>query len=275
MKPKLPAQIAAVLMLSYLVLNPASLRAQGALTPPGPPAPTMKSLDQIEPRTAITNLPVVINASGSYYLTQSFITNFTTDAISITTNDITVDLNGFTIRQTTNVPVIVGIRLENAVNVPLKNVTIKNGTVAGFNAPGITCLGIRDCLFENLVSRDCTVNGISIQAFGTAAATGNIVRNCRFCDNSSSGLSFLSGSGNVGNLIENCESAGNATGFSLAAPGNLIINCRAVGNANNFSIGISNRFGTLVLPLTNSVTVNGSSAGPGSGTTDPFSNLSF
>jgi len=30
--------------------------AQGPLTPPGTPAPTMKSLDQIEPRTPIASL---------------------------------------------------------------------------------------------------------------------------------------------------------------------------------------------------------------------------
>src|SRR5437667_49820 len=42
---------------------------QGSLTPPGPPAPSMKSLAQIEPRTPISSLPFTINAAGSYYLT--------------------------------------------------------------------------------------------------------------------------------------------------------------------------------------------------------------
>jgi len=40
--------------------------AQGSLTPPGAPAPTMKSLDQIEPRTPISSLPFTISSSGSY-----------------------------------------------------------------------------------------------------------------------------------------------------------------------------------------------------------------
>jgi hypothetical protein len=38
---------------------PLSAFAQGPLTPPGAPAPTMKTLDQVEPR-----IPLVVGASG-------------------------------------------------------------------------------------------------------------------------------------------------------------------------------------------------------------------
>jgi hypothetical protein len=47
----------ALLALSILNSQFPTCFAQGSLTPPGAPAPMMKSLDQIEPRTAITNLP--------------------------------------------------------------------------------------------------------------------------------------------------------------------------------------------------------------------------
>jgi hypothetical protein len=41
--------------------------AQGSLTPPpGAPAPTMKTLDQIEARTPISSAPFTISAPGSY-----------------------------------------------------------------------------------------------------------------------------------------------------------------------------------------------------------------
>src|SRR6201995_5884107 len=75
--------------------------AQGSLTPPGAPAATMKSLDQVEARTAITNTAslVTISQPGSYYLTHNL--NVTTgNAININTNQVTLDLNGFTISST-------------------------------------------------------------------------------------------------------------------------------------------------------------------------------
>ena len=45
----------ALLALSTLNSQFSNCFAQGSLTPPGTPAPTMKSLDQIEARTPITN----------------------------------------------------------------------------------------------------------------------------------------------------------------------------------------------------------------------------
>jgi hypothetical protein len=75
--------------------------AQGNLTPPGAPAATMKTLDQVEARTAITNTAslVAISQPGSYYLTHNL--NVTSgDAIDINTNQVTLNLNGFTISST-------------------------------------------------------------------------------------------------------------------------------------------------------------------------------
>src|ERR1039458_10105715 len=40
-------------LLSAFSLQPLVLRAQGSLAPPGAPAPTMKTLDQIEARTPV------------------------------------------------------------------------------------------------------------------------------------------------------------------------------------------------------------------------------
>jgi hypothetical protein len=104
--------------------------AQGTLTPPGPPAPTMISLGQIEPRTPISSAPFIITQSGSYYLT----TNLTvtggsgnTNGISINANSVTLDLNGFKISSTT--PSAAGYGIEIGASVSVTNVTIFNGYV--------------------------------------------------------------------------------------------------------------------------------------------------
>src|SRR3974390_2750650 len=91
----------AALALLLSTLNPqlSTIFAQGSLTPPGAPAPTMKSLDQIEARTPISSAPITIINPGSYYLTTN-LTVATGNAISIATNDVTLDLSGWTISST-------------------------------------------------------------------------------------------------------------------------------------------------------------------------------
>ena len=71
--------------------------AQGSLTPPGAPAPTMKTLTQIEPRTAISSIPTTITQSGSYYLTGNLSGVAGQNGITIVASDVTLDLNGFTL----------------------------------------------------------------------------------------------------------------------------------------------------------------------------------
>jgi hypothetical protein len=73
--------------------------AQDGLTPPGAPAPTMKTLDQFESRTPISAAPFNISTSGSYYLTTNLTVNSGL-AVNIAASGVTLDLNGFTIAST-------------------------------------------------------------------------------------------------------------------------------------------------------------------------------
>jgi hypothetical protein len=88
----------------------------------------MKSLDQVEARTAITNgsSRVLISAPGSYYLTRN-LTVASGDAIDIATNGVTLDLNGFTISSTASTHAGSGISLEMPNG--NRDITIFNGHI--------------------------------------------------------------------------------------------------------------------------------------------------
>ncbi len=104
------------------------LRAQGPLTPPGLPEPTMKTLDQIEPRTPIYSLPYTITQSGSYYFTGNLkFTATSGDAITIAASNVNLDLMGFTLSSSSGVT---GEAISIA-GTPTKGVVIRNGTIAG------------------------------------------------------------------------------------------------------------------------------------------------
>jgi hypothetical protein len=91
-----------ILVLLLLSVCTISSRA-GELNPASAPGSTMKTLDEVEPRIPIDkgDLPLTINKSGSYYLTESVI--FDKDvpaAIAVEADNVTIDLCGFTLRGT-------------------------------------------------------------------------------------------------------------------------------------------------------------------------------
>ncbi len=130
-----PGALALILVLT-LNVPWSSCFAQGSLIPPGAPAPTMKSLAQIEPRAAITNTgAVTLSKPGSYYLTTniSVAGGAATNAITIAANNVTLDLNGFGITSTSSTPAGAGIMITGSPT----NITILNG----FISSGVTETG--------------------------------------------------------------------------------------------------------------------------------------
>ncbi|MEO0587720.1 MAG: hypothetical protein AAF078_08785 [Planctomycetota bacterium] len=126
--------------LAAVIAIGATTAHAGPLTPtPGPPASTLRTLDQVEPRTEINSLPGalfdqhVINAPGSYYLTGNLTPNASV-AINVTVPGVVIDLNGFEIDGN-----LVVVRMT----APNGTLTIRNGTIR--NATGIA-IDINDAM---------------------------------------------------------------------------------------------------------------------------------
>jgi hypothetical protein len=138
----------AFVLIGWLVVSSAS--AQGPLTPPGAPAPSMKTLAQIEPRIPV-GPGTDIGQPGSYYLTTN-ISGF----VRINASGVTLDLMGFHILNG-------GINITNpAVNgAVVRNGIIRN-TSSGASVDGFVTDSVfsRNVLMENVVILDSGFQGI-------------------------------------------------------------------------------------------------------------------
>jgi hypothetical protein len=181
-----------------------ALGAQGALTPPpGAPAPEMKTLQQVEPRTPIASVPFTINAPGSYYLTGNLqFTAPTGDAIVVAASDVVLDLGGFTL-SSANVVGGDGISLVAG----MRNVTVRNGQIAGKTVVTVsgtfpnrewsvapagfrvgvaaTAAGVENVRLQDLTVTGCRLVGIEL------SAPGAIIERCLVSSNGAAGLSAL------------------------------------------------------------------------------------
>jgi hypothetical protein len=185
---------ALALLLSTINYQLSTCLAQGSLTPPGAPAPTMKSLDQIEPRTPISSAPFVISAGGSYYLTTN-VTVGSGDAITIAANNVTLDLKGFTI--TSTLPAAASdtaVLLSGGVtNIAIYNGHISSGvtTTAGgvFDGSGFA-YGIRysGTNVQNVRVRDVSVTGVLTYGIYLGLDSSTVVESCAVKDVGSYGI---------------------------------------------------------------------------------------
>lgn len=199
------------------------IASAGPLDPPaGPVDSTYKTLHEVEPRTPICqdDIPLTISIPGSYYLTQDlFPVGFGDDMITISSDDVTLDLMGFTIVGSSEVS-----QADDGIDVPFSvtNIAVRNGTIRACIGSGIDASNAHNALYEDLRLDSNSDEGLR-------AGDGSVIRDCVAANNGGGGI--------VGrqSVIEGCMAIDNgATGIDSGIRSH-VVNCVSNQNARGFT----------------------------------------
>ena len=203
-------------LAAYLgTLCPILALAQGPITPPGPPGPTMKTLAQVQPRTPISALPFFINTPGSYYLTTILTGIPGTNGITIAANDVSIDLNGFGLFGVAGSVdgILVGLTGFDAYT----NIAVANGTIRDWDHKGINGnSSAYNCRFERL-------HVLKNKDAGLDAGYQAAINHCEAVNNGSYGIYSFNA------LIESCVANLNV-GEGIYAGSGRVLNCSCQSN---------------------------------------------
>jgi parallel beta-helix repeat protein len=219
--------------ISLLLGTTAALFGQGSLTPPGAPAPTMKTLQQVEPRTPISAAGFVITNPGSYYVTTNIVAAGG-NGITIQADNVTVDLNGFA---------LLGAGGSSGVSVSgaRSNIVVRGGTIRGWGGR-ISAVSADGCRFEELqvshnigtavrVANYATVRGCTIYTnggFGVQASLALQISDCVVTLNGLRGIEGFDGC-----QVKNCIVRGNGWDGIAVSGGGMVLNCLSEYNGRD------------------------------------------
>jgi len=238
-----------------ILLAGAGFARAGDLNPPaGSVVKTMKTLVEVEPRTAInaTNTPgdadslFKITLPGSYYLTGNITGVAAKHGIEIAVSGVTLDLNGFDL-----LGVAGSLDGVSATVDSLRNIAVVDGSVRNWGDEGVdlgTLFAI-NCRVADLLASGNTGNGIST---GHACT----VSNCSAFNNIVSGISTTNDC-----TVTNCSANVNIVNGITTTDGCTITGCAAIGNGIT---GISTGEGCTVTNCSANVNIlNGISTNTG------------
>lgn len=245
------------LTLALCTLATAALA--GPLTPPGGlVTQTGKPIGEIEPRVPVNAANIsgdaasefIISAPGSYYLTGN-ITSSKTNAISITGANVTLDLNGFTVANTS------ASGSASAIAVSGTNLTLRGGTLVAtgraVNATAADLVMVIDDIrartgrggivsFGPATITRCIVTQNADSATtayqGIVVSGRSLVRECTVVllttSTTPSGNEAIYAAGN--SIVDSCVIYGGGVGVST--PDGIVRNCR-LQDQNNIGIRLS------------------------------------
>jgi hypothetical protein len=215
----------------------------------------MKTLDQIEPRTPISSLPITITVSGSYYVTSNLTGVVNQNGISVSADNVTIDLNGFTLLGG-------GGGSGEAIWTPTAraNIVVRNGTVRNWPGSGVNFYdaGSVQTTVQDIQSisngftgiavknssrvKDCVTSGNGLR--GIIVDNDTLVQNCKVAGNGVLGIA----SGQNCRLIDN-QVVANGTGLNITGTNNIVSGNVVRFNTNNYGIVLGNQLDLLLCQI--------------------------